>query len=371
MGAGKPSPICCVPEEQKIIGTGCNAVSIELNLFTYAARVALLLCTALATAQSVPKNHIPHLTPDQWREDLHALASGITRHHKNAFHFTHKAKFEAAVADLDRCIPSLQSYQITVAMMGILAMVGDGHTRSDDLFNSFSQFPLDLYWFGGELRVIRTTLEYKQALGGRVVAIGSTPILNANQKVRSIIEQHETEDWVKRFSAFYLASPEVLAYFGIINNLDQATYSIEKDGKVFHLAIDSIAYNAEPAYLDAAPWLPLYRQHNDRVWFTYMPEANLAYLAFNCYPAADQFRQIAASLFQTLDQHHGAALAIDFRNNGGGDYMEFDSLLLDGLKSRKWLFDRNRLFGLVGKKTFSAAMMNVLQLRQQMHAILV
>jgi hypothetical protein len=107
------------------------------------------------------------------------------------------------------------------------------------------------------------------------------------------------------------------------------------------------------------------------VWFTYIADANLTYLAFNRYPAADEFNHIAASLFQTLDEHPGGALAIDFRNNGGGDYIEFDHILLDGLKSRDWLSERGRLFALIGRKTFSAAMMNALQLRQQMHAILV
>jgi hypothetical protein len=175
-----------------------------------------------------PKNHIPHLTSAQWREDLHALATGIARRHKNAFQFTAKAKFEAAVAALDNQIPSLKSYQVLVGMMRILAIVGDGHTRSDDLFNSFSQFPVDLYWFDGQLRVIRTTPQYRQALGGRVVAIDSMAIADADRKVGSIIEQHETEGWVKRFSAFYLACPEILEYFGIINNLGRASYTISR-----------------------------------------------------------------------------------------------------------------------------------------------
>ena len=76
--------------------------------------------------------------------------------------------------------------------MRILAMVGDGHTRCDDLFNNFSQFPLDLYWFDGELRVIRASAEYKHAVGGRVFAIERMPVGDADRQVRSIIEQHET-----------------------------------------------------------------------------------------------------------------------------------------------------------------------------------
>ena len=92
------------------------------------------------------------------------LSTEVARRHKNAFHFTPKARFDSAVSDLDRRIPELRGYEIMIGMMRILSMIGDGHTRSDDWFNSFSQFPLDLYWFGSELRVVRTTREYKAAL---------------------------------------------------------------------------------------------------------------------------------------------------------------------------------------------------------------
>ena len=299
------------------------------------------------------------------------LSTEVARRHKNAFHFTPKARFDSAVSDLDRRIPELRGYEIMIGMMRILSMIGDGHTRSDDLFNSFSQFPLDLYWFGSELRVVRTMREYKAALGGKVIAIGSTPIAVADQKVRSLIEKHETEGWVKRFSAYYLSSPEILKYFGIIPDLECGTYLIDNGAGAQSVSFEPIPYNAEPEYLDAATRIPLYRENVKNVWFRYLDEAKLAYLAFNHYPSVEDFRHIASSLFATVDAHPGSALVIDFRNNGGGDYIRFDEILLDGFKKRKWLYEQGHLFGLIGRNTFSAAMMNALQLRQQMHAILV
>jgi hypothetical protein len=68
--------------------------------------------------------------------------------------------------------------------------------------------------FDKELRIVRATPEYSDALGGRVITIGSTPIAMADQKVRNLIEKHETEGWIKRFSGYYLSSREILEYFG-------------------------------------------------------------------------------------------------------------------------------------------------------------
>jgi hypothetical protein len=179
----------------------------------------LAILFALAIGQNPPKNYIPRLTADEWRQDLHVLATEVARRHKNAFAYAAKEKFDRAVADLDKRIPPLKGYEIMVGMMRILALVGDGHTRCDDVFNNFSQFPIELYWFGDDLRVIRTTPEYKEALGKRVIAIGSTPIAAADQDVRGLIEKHETEGWIKRFSAYDL-SPEILKSLGIVLTLN-------------------------------------------------------------------------------------------------------------------------------------------------------
>jgi hypothetical protein len=193
----------------------------------------------------------------------------------------------------------------------------------------------------------------------------------ADKKVRTLIEQHETEGWIRRFSAFYLGSPEVLKSLGIISDLDHATYTVEKDGQMKSVTFELIAYDADPQYLDATVQTPLYRQNAKNVWFKHLTDANLVYLAFNTHPPEEQLNKIAADLFAMLDAHPRSALAIDFHNNGGGDYLRFDEVLLRGLKQLKSLCSNGNLFALIGRKTFSAAMMNALQLKQQMHAVLV
>jgi hypothetical protein len=146
----------------------------SISLLSVAALLGGAFLGTSAHAQNTRKNHIPDLSSEQWRQDLHVLATEVARRHKNAFAYTRKSDFYRAVADLDARIPSLNGYGTLVGMMSILAMIGDGHTRCDDLFNSFSQFPIDLYWFGDELRVIRATPEYKDALGARVLVIEKT-----------------------------------------------------------------------------------------------------------------------------------------------------------------------------------------------------
>src|ERR1700757_3001375 len=101
---------------------------------TASALALVLLCWAVQ-GENPSKNHIPQLTPAQWRKDLHVLATDIAQRHKNAFAYTSREEFEGAVAELDKRIPDSNGYEVMVGMMRILAKIGDGHTRCDDLFN--------------------------------------------------------------------------------------------------------------------------------------------------------------------------------------------------------------------------------------------
>jgi hypothetical protein len=51
---------------------------------------------------------VPHLTSEQWRQDLRYLATELAKRHKNAFHQVSREQFEKAVNELDARIPTLK-----------------------------------------------------------------------------------------------------------------------------------------------------------------------------------------------------------------------------------------------------------------------
>ena len=60
-------------------------------------------------------------------------------------------------------------------MLQITAMIGDAHTYVH-LPQTFKLYPVSLYWFGSDLRVVRAAPENKQALGAKVVKVGGMNI---------------------------------------------------------------------------------------------------------------------------------------------------------------------------------------------------
>src|SRR5207237_10786394 len=107
-----------------------------------------ILLTACA-AQDATTN----ITPDACRSDLRYLAAELPRRHVDAFHTITRERFADEVARLDAAIPGLTDDESVDGLMRTVALIGDGHTHLD-LPPSFPRYPIELHWFGDELRVV-------------------------------------------------------------------------------------------------------------------------------------------------------------------------------------------------------------------------
>jgi hypothetical protein len=311
------------------------------------------------------------LSKEQWREDLRYFARELQKRHKNLFHTVSKEEFTRMVAELDQAIPTLADHQIIVRMVEITAKVGDAHTYVH-LPSTFKRYPLVPYWFGNELRVVRTTKEYKDALGAKIVKIGGFSMEDVKRRLLSVISQNENEWFVLNDSQYYLARPEVLHTLGIVPEANRAAFTFENEkGKQFTLDIRPVVPDANfnSLLVGAAKEEPLYRQRpNEQFWFTYLPDSQTVYVNFKSY---DSLGENAKKLFQTVDANPTKKLVIDMRQNGGGDYTKGREYLISAVKRRPAINQKGRLFVAVGRRTFSAAMNNAVDFRKQTNSILV
>ena len=90
------------------------------------------------------------------------------------------------------------------------------------------------------------------------------------------------------------------------------------------------------------------------------------YVSFRRY---DDLDDTARELFQVMDREPPKRLVIDLRQNGGGDFFEGRKHLVNPVKSRPALNQKGRLFVIIGRRTFSAAMVNAIDFRKETNAI--
>lgn len=312
------------------------------------------------------------LTKEQWRQDLKFLAKELARRHKNAFHTISREAFERAVTELDAAIPSLQEPEIIVRLQQIVAMVGDAHTTFSTFPpKTFRRYPLSLVWFGNELRVTRTVAAYRRALGGRVLRVGGLSVEDVSAKVSRLVPQ-ENDYWVRHVSPGYMTSPEVLFTLKILPALERGQWTFEDaEGKQFSIDMSAISPDEKIEWLSTLKEVPLYRQRQgEQFWFKTLSDAQTLYVNLRGYPETKSFRGIADDLLKSVDASPPKRLVIDVRQNTGGDFNK-GRYLLSGLKKRDAFRTRGSVYVITGRATQSAAMVNALDFRKELNAILV
>ena len=331
------------------------------------------LTLAILLTACAAQNATTNISADAWRADLRYLAAELPRRHTNAFHTTSPERFADEVAKLDAAIPRLSNDESVVGLMRIVALVGDGHTHLD-LPPSFLRYPIELHWFGNELRVVAAGASYPAALGARVIAIGEIPLAELMKRTTELVPRGETEGRTRETAAMQLASPEVLHGLGVIADRERAPFVLE------NAAGERITVTLSPAPIgDYSSWRmagaeprPLYLRNLNQVWWTeFLPDIQTVYFSFSAYPQEAEFRERAVALGKLLDDSQARRLVIDLRRNQGGDFQRFQALLLPIIEARSAISRAGGLFVIIGPGTFSAAGVNALDLRNRAHAILV
>jgi len=329
--------------------------------------VLVLLCSCGT------QNPNPQISSGAWREDLRYLARELPGHHVNAFHSVSRETFDAEVARLDAAIPRLNSDEVLVGLMRIVALVGDGHTHLDLPPNSL-RYPFEMQWFGDELRVIAAQAPYHSAVGSRVLEIGSTPSGEVMNRAIQLVPRGENDGRTRFTATVQLTMPEVLHGLGVIVDRANATFALETaTGERTTITFSPARFAGFSAWrMATGDKSPLYLQRLAEPWWTeFLPDAQTVYFSFTGYPPDAQFRERAAALAQLLDESHARRLVIDLRRNQGGDLTQFRRLLLPVIKAREAINRKGGLFVITGPGTFSAATINALDLRNEVNAILV
>jgi len=336
---------------------------------------ALLVCGWLLVTvlgvQKTPDARNSSLTSEQWRKDLNYLATELPRRHKNAFHTVSKERFEHAVAELNAAIPSLQEHEILVGLRRIVALIGDAHTAVAPPEN-FHRFPVTLYWFGNDLRVIRTTAGYQRALGTRLVGVGELSLAEVVARVNTLVA-HENDQFVRYADVSLMPLAEVLQALKIVPNLQPASWTFEDDkGERFTLELEAVPQDAKVDWLSTLKQVPLYRERsNELMWFTSLTNQQTVYLNLKVYPDASTFKRVAEAFWKQVDTSQPKRLVIDLRQSYGGDFIKFQTYLLKELKQRPAFRQPGSLYVIIGRSTVSAAMVNAIELRGELNAILV
>jgi hypothetical protein len=324
---------------------------------------------AILTSVFTFAQEIPSLTTEQWTQDLQHLAKEIKTKHRNPYHLISKARFNAEVAEMEARIPSMKDYEIIVGLQRLAALIGDGHTFVDTS-KLYRTLPIEVFWFGNDLRVVRAAPEYEKAIGTKIVKVGSTEISEVKRRLQQLIPQGESDWLVMDRSAGLITQVEPLAALHIIPYSDTATFTFETEsGSRFTLQLRADPRRQSRSLAALSERIPLpFQRPEAPLWFTYLQDSQTLYVDFRSY---EDLQEETKSLWEFIAQHPVKRMIIDMRWNGGGNYVHGREYLVSKITFMPEVNLAGHLFIITGRRTFSAGMTNVTDFRRETEAIIV
>lgn len=303
------------------------------------------------------------------------LARELPRLHKNAFFKLKAPEFKALVDRFKASLPGLNEDEFRVGLSRLVASIGDAHTSLRPPVDH--AFPLVLYWFKEGIFLTNTTREHEALLYRKLAAIDGHPVAEVVKAFGAILS-HENEAQLKSAIPQVLASAEALHGLRLISGPEKAVFTFEDDqGRTTDVTMIPLQVSAglPPMAVemrDASVW-PLYQRDRQKAyWFAALPESRAVYVKYNsCREMKDRpFAAFVKDVFAAVESIQAERLIVDLRNNGGGDSSLFDPFFR-ALSNSARVNRKGRLFVVLGRQTFSSAILNAIDLRKRTPAIFV
>jgi hypothetical protein len=312
----------------------------------------------------------------RWHEDLGMFHDLLLRRHVRLFWRTSRAEFDRQVDSLARQIPELSDAQIVTGMTRAAA-IADAHTGLEWGSGAvrFRSLPFFVRRFAEGWFVVAGAPEVDALLGTRLVAVNDMPVEDVVAALSPFVS-HDNDAWRDAQLPEWLMTPEMLQAAGVLPDPLGGAFTFEDS---LGRRLDAFLRSVPPG--DSTRWtsyvesrrvpIPLARaQPSLHYWFRWLPESRALLLRYNqcAEMASAPFRGFTDSLLSVADSLAPQRLVVDLRANSGGDSRLLHRFAA-GLRRRPAL--NRRLFVLVGRHTYSSAVMNAHELRRRTRAILV
>jgi hypothetical protein len=310
------------------------------------------------------------------REDLDFFASELPKHHLNAFHTISKERFAGDVKAVSEELPGLSDLQFRLRLIRLAASIGDAHTTVAMPLDGHRYFPLSIGWFPDGVFITASDAAHADLIGSRVLAVDGTGSEKLT-KVAGGLVSSENKYWTRAMVPQALNNATLLHALGATKAEQSAKFDLQppKGGRQGALIESVVGTGASviTAYAWPPERIPLRNQNTaKRYWSKLLAKEHAVYFAYNsCRDEAEYpFKESVAEAIKWIDEGKADRLVVDLRRNGGGNSSVIDPLF-QAIQSRVALNRKDRLFVLIGPRTFSSAMMNAVQFRKHTNATLV
>jgi hypothetical protein len=328
-----------------------------------------------------PPLSTPRNRAEAWAQDLSYVARKLPQLERSFTPAT-REKFRGAMVRLQPDAPKLDDPHIMVNLAKAVALPGNAHTR---LYlvrarTAVRQYPVQVWWFQKELRVLRVTPEYASLLGCEVTTIGGHSALLVRDRVAPLYAGPPS--WRDYMSTYTMTSPEILYGLDLIPAMDHAQWTFRCASGTRTVSLDPLPlrksdrnvenwWNLAPQYTDPNRQfvalqlrsVPLYLRHPEKnYWFEYQEDKDLLYFQFNrsLEQADETLQDFGVRLEGELRKEKVRTFVVDLRFNTGGN-QDLGHAIMERLQAAS---EGRSVYVITGRATFSAGIFHAAQWKQ-------
>lgn len=314
----------------------------------------------------------------KWRQDIEQLGRELPEGHRNLFFHRNEQEFYRDIEELKSNIQYFDDYELYAQIGKIVAAIKDAHTSA--FFNVRRFLPFELYWFSKGIYVVSAIEKYKKILNCKITHINGITMEEIIDIVKTIVS-YENESYLKAQLPKYIPAIELLYGLEIVDDIDKVNMAFEDiDGNEIELCIESenlkdFRKNFINSRNDdlSKELLPLYmRNPHKYYWYEYLEEFKTLYFKYNaCREIVEEpINKVCNEMLYLLESKGIDKFVIDLRDNFGGNSTLLDSFI-KALSKCEHINRKGRLFVIVGRETFSSALLNAYSLKNKTEAIFI
>lgn len=329
--------------------------------------IALLLSLSLFKGLSA---QAPDLTAEAWRADIQFLTEQLTKTHPNAFHRMKMEAFQEATEAMLEPAGRRSRNENIVAIMKLLAQLGDGNTRVDRQTLQLQKYPILFRQFQDQMRVVATDSTYRRWLGLNVLRIDRYSIPEIQEQLLAFVPADESQTHAQYLMENYMRYPEILSAADIIApNFSVIMFEDEKNMRIKTPLISQQedtktwfrVQEDTPVHL-----LPPYDAIHPGLWMTHLTDDQMNFLYAKAYPSDKKVRKsVLNQLKKKFKDNPSSKVLIDLRENDSDQFGVGKKLIR--LAAR----DAEQIYVAIGRQTYAAATIDALQWRRKYGAVLV
>jgi len=348
------------------------------------------LLLALSDVAAVRAAEAPTAPRIDWAGDLAVFRRELPARHKDLFFHTDRATFERNVAALERDVPHLSDTEVALRLQEIIAAMGDDHSGvvlpPRPGAAASMPVPLSLHWFADGWRVIATDRATEHLLTCKVTALGGGPMPEVEARVARLLSPDNP--WlVKSRLPQAVVQAAVLRHCGLATDLLVVTAeSPEGAPREAKLPLEPAGAGDGRVQFRPKKVAEAYSNQRAILWHKVLPAERIFYLQYNrCegrevaerrgdtaaaarLPSLTElFATALAALRTAVEQGQAHTLVVDVRFNPGGA-SDFGTRFAEQVAEIAPLREPGRVYVIIGRRTFSSAILNALDFKRLLGA---